>query len=63
MNTQAVMQQSENNTSRTNVHPLQKRLPAGSRSTVLDKAEKFRERVDALSKPTPEWSITPEDPL
>lgn len=63
MDKQAITQQAENKTSQTNVHPLPKRLPAGSHSAVLDKAEQFREKVEALSKPTLEWTITSEDPL
>ena len=63
MDTQAITQQAEENKSEANARPLQKRLPAGSHSAVLDKVEQFREKVEALSKPTLEWTSTPEDPL
>lgn len=55
--------QTETTTLMKKSHPIQKHLSKTNHGDVSNRVTLFQNRAEALSKPTPEWTINPEDPL
>lgn len=59
----ALEEEEEEKMTLTKTPPVLKHVPGAVHGRVSDRITEFRNKAEALSKPTPEWTIIPEDPL
>ncbi|CAF0871925.1 unnamed protein product [Rotaria sordida] len=63
METTTLTQQKENTKNITKTSLARKHVTGAFQGGVLNRVAQFRDKVEALSKPAPEWTVSAEDPL